>query len=119
MQNQCSLLGKSFIADTLAEGPFRAFTIDQKKSRQRKGIISKRNRIIADAICHCVRAPRHAVMSFSGGRECGCIVYSMLGSLHVAIDWMVSAAKCVVVLKTYLLARLLIKTRILIKICTS
>lgn len=40
----------------------------------------------------CVRTTCHAVMSFSGGSKC--VVYSMLDFFHVAMDWIVLAAKC-------------------------
>lgn len=41
-----------------------------------------------------------------------------VGPFHVAIDWIVLATKCLLVLRSYLLAGLLIKSKILIKMCT-
>lgn len=62
------------------------------------------------SLCACTAF--HAVMSFSGGSKWGYIVYSPVGPSHVAIDGIVLADKCLLVLRTYLLARLLIKQKI-------
>lgn len=64
-----------------------------------------------------MHAPCHAVMSFLGGSKRGFVVYSMLSSFHVAIDFVDNhVSSCTEKLTS---GQVLIKSRIIIKIATS
>lgn len=70
-----------------------------------------------DVICHSLCAPCHAVMSFSGENKRVFVVYSMLSSFHVAVDFVDNHVSSFTENLTF--GQVLIKSRVLINISTS